>query len=218
MFYTGAYVFPRRFNWIIGCILLGVTFLFSFSGFLLPWDQLSFWAVTTAVNIAASVRELTDLAGITSFFNPGAAVRYVITGGDQVGQETLSRFYVLHVVVLPLVTAILAAVHFWRVRKDGGICRPESTSGKQRFTRREIESSARAEQDDLSMEKPQILTWPTAIWAQAAVALGTLAFVIVLALVWDAPLKEMANPVVPEIRPNRPGFYLEFRSWFPIRR
>jgi quinol-cytochrome oxidoreductase complex cytochrome b subunit len=125
-----------------------------------------------------------------------------------VGQETLSRFYVLHVVVLPLVTAILVAVHFWRVRKDGGICRPKTTSVRQGLKHRETETPAMVEQDDPSTESTEILTWPTAIWAQGAVALGTLAFVIVLALAWDAPLKEMANPVVPENPAKSPWFLL----------
>jgi quinol-cytochrome oxidoreductase complex cytochrome b subunit len=112
VFYTGSYKPPREFNWVIGVGLLTVTFLLSFTGYLLPWDQLSLWAVTVGTN----------MAGYTPVF--GNQVRFVLLGGNEIGSNTLIRWYVLHVLMLPFVIVIFMAVHFWRVRKDGGISGP----------------------------------------------------------------------------------------------
>jgi quinol-cytochrome oxidoreductase complex cytochrome b subunit len=112
VFYTGSYKAPREFNWVIGVCLLLLTLFLSFTGYLLPWDQLAFWAVTVGSNIAAYVPWIGD------------DLRYLMLGGNQVGQMALIRFYVLHIVVLPLVMGVLLGVHFWRIRKDGGLSRP----------------------------------------------------------------------------------------------
>jgi quinol-cytochrome oxidoreductase complex cytochrome b subunit len=107
VFYTGAYKKPREFNWAIGTTLLLITLLLSFTGYLLPWDQLSIWAITVGTNMA----RYAPLAG--------PYTRYLLLGGKVVGASALLRFYVLHVVGLPLVAFLLMVVHFWRVRKDG---------------------------------------------------------------------------------------------------
>jgi quinol-cytochrome oxidoreductase complex cytochrome b subunit len=107
VFYQGSYKPPREFNWAIGSILLVVTLLLSFSGYLLPWDQLAVWAITVGTNMA----KYAPIAG--------PYTRYVMLGGRQVGQGALIRFYVLHVIALPLIGFLLMVVHFWRVRKDG---------------------------------------------------------------------------------------------------
>ena len=98
---------------MIGVILLLATLLLSYTGYLLPWDQLAFWAVTVGTNIASAVPLI------------GQDIRYLLLGGNQVNANALLRFYVLHVVVLPVATALLIAVHFWRIRKDGGLYVPE---------------------------------------------------------------------------------------------
>jgi quinol-cytochrome oxidoreductase complex cytochrome b subunit len=113
VFYTGSYKAPREFNWVIGVCLLLVTLLLSFTGYLLPWDQLAFWAVTVGSNIASYMPWI------------GEKVRFLMLGGNEVGQAALLRFYVLHVAVLPLVAILLVGVHFWRIRKDGGLSRPQ---------------------------------------------------------------------------------------------
>lgn len=112
VFYTGSYKPPREFNWVVGVQLLLLTLGLSFTGYLLPWDQLAFWAITVGTNIAAYA------PGV------GPTFKFILLGGNIVGQNALIRFYVLHVVVLPLAAAILMAVHFWRIRKDGGISQP----------------------------------------------------------------------------------------------
>ncbi len=112
VFYHGAYKPPREFNWVIGVILLTLTLLLSFTGYLLPWDQLALWAVTVGTN----------MMGYTPVF--GRQVRFVLLGGAEISTDTLLRWYVLHVLMLPFVIVIFMAIHFWRVRKDGGISGP----------------------------------------------------------------------------------------------
>jgi len=106
MFYRGAYKAPREFNWIIGVILLVVTLLLSFTGYLLPWDQLAYWAVTVGSEMSAYVPFVGD------------RVQELLLGGPIVGSSTLLRFYVLHVAVLPSVLVMLLMIHLWRWRKD----------------------------------------------------------------------------------------------------
>jgi quinol-cytochrome oxidoreductase complex cytochrome b subunit len=133
VFLTGSYKPPRQFNWVIGVVLLLLTFLLSFSGYLLPWDQLSIWAVTVGTNMARA----TPLLGSEGPFGaqlgmrPDADVRFVLLGGTQVGPPTLLRFYVGHCIFLPLIASIFMVVHFWRIRKDGGISGPDT--GKKSF-------------------------------------------------------------------------------------
>jgi quinol-cytochrome oxidoreductase complex cytochrome b subunit len=112
VFYHGAYKPPREFNWVVGVVLLFLTIMLSFTGYLLPWDQIAYWAITIGSN----------MAGYAPLFNtPG---KLLLLGGIEVGQNTLLRFYVLHIMVFPLLAAIFLAVHFWRTRKDGGISGP----------------------------------------------------------------------------------------------
>jgi len=113
VFYSGAYRPPRQFNWVIGVFLLLITLLLSYTGYLLPWDQLAFWAVTVGSNIAKAVPLM------------GKQIRFLMLGGNEVNANALLRFYVLHCVILPLVAILLVGVHFWRIRKDGGLYVPE---------------------------------------------------------------------------------------------
>ena len=112
VFYHGAYKPPREFNWAIGVLLLFTTIWLSFTGYLLPWDQIAFWAITVGTQMATYAPLLSTESS------------FVLLGGIEVGQETLIRFYVMHVIAFPLVGALLMVVHFWRIRKDGGISGP----------------------------------------------------------------------------------------------
>jgi quinol-cytochrome oxidoreductase complex cytochrome b subunit len=109
VFYTGAYKPPREFNWVIGVVLLLLTLGASFTGYLLPWDQLSYWAITVGTNIAGYAPVIGDQA------------RVILLGGTEVGQNALIRFYGLHLIVIPLALIALISLHVWRVRKDGGL-------------------------------------------------------------------------------------------------
>ncbi|MEZ4647808.1 MAG: cytochrome b N-terminal domain-containing protein [Candidatus Eisenbacteria bacterium] len=120
VFYAGAYRPPREFNWVIGVFLLVLTLFLSFTGYLLPWDQLAYWAVTVGTNMAASAPFLGHL-GPFSVVDAGGDARAILLGGEVVGADALIRFYVLHCVVIPVVMPLLMAIHFYRVRKDGGV-------------------------------------------------------------------------------------------------
>jgi quinol-cytochrome oxidoreductase complex cytochrome b subunit len=109
VFYRGGYKPHHEFNWVVGIVLLLLTLFLSYTGYLLPWDQLAFWAVTVGTNIFAAAPVI------------GNEVRFVALGGHIVGENTLLRFYVLHVFILPLLAFVFIGVHFWRVRKDGGL-------------------------------------------------------------------------------------------------
>jgi menaquinol-cytochrome c reductase cytochrome b subunit len=106
VFYRGAYKPPREFNWVLGVILLVLTLLLSFTGYLLPWDQLAYWAVTVGTSMAGYVPLIGD------------SVKQILLGGPTVGSATLLRFYVLHIAVLPLLLTGVLAFHLWRWRKD----------------------------------------------------------------------------------------------------
>jgi quinol-cytochrome oxidoreductase complex cytochrome b subunit len=122
VFLTGAYKPPRRFNWVIGVCLLVITMLLSFTGYLLPWDQRSMWAVTVGANMAAAAplvgSEGPGAPGV-EIVHRGCDLRSLLLGGQAVGPNALVRFYALHCFVLPVLCAVLMAVHYWRVRKDG---------------------------------------------------------------------------------------------------
>ena len=132
VFLTGSYKPPREFNWNVGVILLVLTLLLSFTGYLLPWDQLAVWAITVGSNMARATPFLGHEgpgAALLSFgglnlVHAGDDARFGLLGGRFVGEAALLRFYVLHCVGLPLAAATLMAIHFWRVRKDGGISGP----------------------------------------------------------------------------------------------
>src|ERR1700723_3059305 len=126
VFMTGSYKAPREFNWVIGVNLLVMTLMLSFTGYLLPWDQLSIWAVTVGTNMGRATPlvghegPFADLMGVDARYD----ARALLTAGRLISPATLLRFYVLHCIFIPLIAAVLMIVHFWRVRKDGGISGP----------------------------------------------------------------------------------------------
>lgn len=120
VFYRGGYRPPHEFNWVVGVVLLLVTLFLSYTGYLLPWDQLAFWAITVGSNIISAMPLL------------GRETRFLLLGGNLVGENALLRFYVLHCVILPLAAAVLIAVHFWRVQKDGGLTVREEDGGEEK--------------------------------------------------------------------------------------
>src|SRR5512136_2375847 len=119
VFYTAAYKPPREFNWVLGVMLFLLTLALSFTGYLLPWDQLAFWAITVGTSIAGYAPVI------------GQKLKFLFLGGHVVGESALIRFYVLHVILLPLVAIVFIAVHVWRVRKDGGLARPDEPQTTQ---------------------------------------------------------------------------------------
>ena len=126
VYLTGSYKKPREFNWCVGVILLVLTQLLSFTGYLLPDDQLGFWAVTVGTNMAraspmlGSEGPLGPEMGMTPFND----VRFALLGGSIVDSNALLRAYIWHCVAIPVLVSTFLVVHFWRVRKDGGISGP----------------------------------------------------------------------------------------------
>lgn len=121
VFFTGSYKPPREFNWVVGVILLSTTLVLSWTGYLLPWDQLALWAVTVGSKMAEAAPFIGKAGpfGAELGMNATNDISFALLGGTVVGQSALLRFYVLHCLALPLVTALFIAVHFWRIRKDG---------------------------------------------------------------------------------------------------
>jgi quinol-cytochrome oxidoreductase complex cytochrome b subunit len=216
VFYTGSYRKPREFNWLLGMTLLVLTLGLSFTGYLLPWDQLGYWATVIGSNIAGSPREVTDVLGITPYFDPGAVIRQVLLGSNSIGEEALIRFYLLHVIVLPLALGAIVSVHFWRIRKDGGLSRPEhadppppeqevfrpnKTYGLMALVKGKTPAVDREPENTLP-------SWPYLLLAELAVLMLAVAVSMVLAYHFDAPLKEPANPAVPENPAKAPWYFL----------
>jgi quinol-cytochrome oxidoreductase complex cytochrome b subunit len=226
VFYAGAYRKPREFNWLLGMALFVVTLGLSFTGYLLPWDQLAFWAITVGANIAASPRELTDALGMTAWFDPGGFIKEVLLGASTVGPEALLRFYVLHVMVLPLALAGILGLHFWRIRKDGGLARPgvapthagkgASAAGAAPVAAAQAPSKTYGLMAVVKDRKPAtnldpadtVPSWPYLFRAELLLVVGTVLACLLLGLAFDAPLKELANPSVPENPAKAPWYFL----------
>jgi cytochrome b6 len=123
VFYRGGYRPPHEFNWAVGVVLLLITLFLSYTGYLLPWDQLAFWAITVGTNIIKAMPFV------------GERLRFLLLGGHLVSENALLRFYVLHCVILPLAAFLFIAVHFWRIQKDGGLTVREKLREAQRQER-----------------------------------------------------------------------------------
>lgn len=115
IFLMGSYQ-RRRLNWVYGLILLLLVLFANFTGYLLPWDQISYWAVKVGAN----------LAGYFPLIGP--TLQTFLLGGMQVGPETLVRSFALHVGILPFLFLIFTSLHLWRIRKDGGLALPEQVT------------------------------------------------------------------------------------------
>lgn len=217
VFYTGSYKGTRRFNWVIGIILMVLTLLLSFTGYLLPWDQLAFWAITVGSEIAGYAP---SIPGLEYNIN-----RLMLIASTTVGQDALIRFYVLHVAVLPLFMGILIGAHFWRIRKDGGLSRPADSSFPEPL--RIIQRSDTKEVFAPGVHKTYglmelvrgtcptvdrgpynyLFTWPHLLRAEMVAFMFTLALVMGLSFI-DAPLEEPANPSKPPNPSKAPWYFL----------
>jgi quinol-cytochrome oxidoreductase complex cytochrome b subunit len=159
VFFSGAFQGKRQFNWVLGVILLLLVIFSNFTGYLLPWDQLSYWAVT----VSTSMLDYLPLVG--SF------IKGLMIGGDEIGTPTIIIFYNFHTGILPILIIIVMAFHFWRVRKAGGVIIP---------------------QDDNNDE--YIPTVPNLVAKEFVVMLILISFILVLSILFDAPLLDKANP------------------------
>jgi quinol-cytochrome oxidoreductase complex cytochrome b subunit len=207
VFYTGAYKRPREFNWVIGVGLFLLTLGLSFTGYLLPWDQLAFWAITVGTNIASYAPYV------------GLKLKYLMLGGNVVGQEALIRFYALHVIVLPGIAGLLLAVHLWRVRKDGGLSRPdEPDESVEQFALAQVPTNRSYGLMELARvgttpqvganPEDQVFSWPHLVFRELLLFLLVVAVTLFLAIFWNAPLEELANPIHPPNPAKAPWYFL----------
>ena len=206
VFYTAAYKPPREFNWVVGIGLFLVTLGLSFTGYLLPWDQLAYWAITVG----------TSIAGYAPVIGP--KLQYLLLGGHTVGQESLTRFYALHVIVLPSVALVMISVHLFRVRKDGGLARPdEPATTVQQLEVSQLPTNksyglmelARGTTPQVGLNPAdEVFSWPNLVFRELLLFLATVAVVLFLAIFWNAPLEELANPIHPPNPAKAPWYFL----------
>ncbi len=215
VFLTGAYKNgigqgqKREWNWVFGVVMLLLTLFLSFTGYLLPWDQLAYWAVTVGTNIASSVPLV------------GASIRELLLGGRTIDQATLIRFYVLHVLVLPGALGALFAYHMWRIRKDGGLASADrvallprpveeppvptktySLLGLARGTAPAIRATSTIAEGETVNSVPDLVRRAT------LVVLATVAVVSILPLLVTSPLEAPANPLVTPNPAKAPWYFL----------
>ncbi|MFC1829977.1 cytochrome b N-terminal domain-containing protein [Thermodesulfobacteriota bacterium] len=178
VFFTGAFHPPRQFNWIIGLGLFTTILLSNFTGYLMPWDQLAFWAVTISTG--------------TLEYIPGAGewLQRLILGGTEVGTATLSNFYAIHTVILPAFLIFLMPFHFWRIRKAGGLVIPRTPN------------------ENAEIRSGRVDVIPSLIVRELVVALVLLAFILVFSILFNAPLEGKANPGLSPNPTKAPWYFM----------
>jgi len=177
VFVTGSYKQPRSFNWTVGVVLLLITWLFSYSGYLLPWDQLAYWAVTIGTSMADAVPRI------------GPQIMQLLLGGPEVGQLGLLRFYMIHVILLPVALAVMFGVHYYKVVRQG-ISLPPAVE-------------AEGKKDERVPFLPTLLIRDV-LW----VALFTLIMVVAVITFFSAPLEDHANPFMTPLHSTAPWYFL----------
>jgi len=185
-FITGSYKFPRQFTWATGVILLGVTLILSFSGYLLPWDQLSLWAVT----IGASMAEAAPPEVV------GTNLNLLVRGAPEFGAGGLLRFYLLHIIALPLAGILALGVHYYKVILHGHSLPPGAENAGE-DTARKVPMNVR------TYFMPTILT--RELWY---VSVFTFLLVAYSAFVFHAPLEPHADPLVTPLHITSPWYFL----------
>jgi quinol-cytochrome oxidoreductase complex cytochrome b subunit len=178
VFFTGGFRSPREFNWLVGLALLLLTVAANFTGYLLPWDQLAYWAVTVGTGLIEYVPLV------------GKWVQVVILGGPEVGAATLLNFYGLHIALIPIALLWLMSLHFWRVRKDGGVVIP------------------RAPGEAVDSKPNRVVTIPNLVLRELVVALVMLALLLLWSMAVNAPLEELANPQVSPNPAKAPWYFM----------
>ena len=221
VYYTASYREPREFNWVLGVFLFLFTLFLSLTGYLLPWDQLAYWAITIVSN----------LIGVVPLV--GKKLRYMVLGGTIVGQNALIRFYVMHVIVLPFLAVLLILVHFWRIRKDGGLARPDEAAGEGGKWQEGGEGQEGEQGKDLKSyglmnlvegktpyvgQDPDrmVTSWPHLLMRELNLFLLVTIVIMCMSILFDAPLEEMANSAVTPNPAKAPWYFVglqELLSW-----
>ena len=185
-FFTGSYKKPRQFTWVTGVILLICTMFLSFSGYLLPWDQLALWAVT----IGASMIEATPPEIV------GTNLNLLLRGGPEIGANGLLRFYLLHVLAVPALLFIFTGVHYYKVIVHAHSLPPrEENIGE--------DTAKRVPLDRRVYFIPDILT-SEVMW----IAVTTLVLVVLVTWFYHAPLENHADPQITPLGTTAPWYFL----------
>jgi ubiquinol-cytochrome c reductase cytochrome b subunit len=185
-FITASYKPPRQFIWVTGVILLLVTLVLSFSGYLLPWDQLAYWAVTIGSSMADATPGLGD------------AINKLLRGAVDVGGQTLLRFYLLHVFLLPGVALLLISVHYYAVRKQ------EISPIHELF-------------DNMPPTRRKIPFLPDQVYFEvAAIAALTFGLIFINQFFWNATLEGHANPFVTPQHTKAPWYFLWLQGMLKV--
>ena len=226
VFYTASYKKPREFNWMVGMVLFVLTLALAFTGYILPWDQLAYWALTIGANIAGSPNELASGMDLPKTYFFGDVVKELLLGSAEPGQHSLIRFYTLHCVFLPVLAAIALAIHLWRIRKDGGLARPEGTptpagSGASSMSPTAVQPEEAPcktyglmcvvrDRSPHTGADPDVTvpSWPYLLRAELLVFMVVMLVCVALGYFFDAPLRELANPALPENPAKAPWYFL----------
>jgi quinol-cytochrome oxidoreductase complex cytochrome b subunit len=182
VFFSSAFHGPRQFNWIIGITMFATVLIANFTGYLLPWDQLAYWAVTVSTGM------LEFLPWI------GYAIQNMIRDGVEIGPRTLRFFFAVHTAIVPVVLISLMGFHFWRIRKAGGVVIPKQT----------VESS--------EPHPVRIPTIPNLLLREFVVASSLVAAVMMWSVFFDAPLADPANPGLSPNPTKAPWYFGGFQE------
>jgi quinol-cytochrome oxidoreductase complex cytochrome b subunit len=164
VFFTGAFHPPRQFTWIIGLGLFGLVLTANFTGYLLPYDQLAYWAVTVSTGMLGYIPVI------------GSLLQEIIRGGNEIGPATLKMFFAIHTAIVPVGLIILMAFHFWRIRKSDGLVIP------------------RVPEEQIEEKPIRVSTMPHLLLRELVVALVLVAVVLLVSVSFDVPLGDSANP------------------------
>lgn len=187
VYLTGSFKHPRTFTWVTGVVLLITTLALSYSGYLLPWDQLAYWAVTIGTSMAKSAPPKETV---------GVASNLLLRGGDTIAQNGLLRFYLLHIILLPLVAIVFISVHYYRVSRLHSISLP---AGEEESPDPAVRKAAKERIDLL----PELLT-KELMWT----ALATFALVAFSVYVFHAPLEHHSDPFRTPLHTTAPWYFL----------
>jgi quinol-cytochrome oxidoreductase complex cytochrome b subunit len=182
VYLTGGYHAPRQFNWVVGLVLLLFILVGNFTGYLLPWDQLSYWAITISTAMLAYVPQV------------GERLQQLARGGPEISSATLIGFYTLHTTVVPAVLIAVSALHFWRVRKARGVVIP------------------RRPDEAVEDKPVSVLFLPNLLTREVAAACALVAVVVLVSVLCNAPLGAEANPGMSPNPAKAPWYFLGFQE------
>ena len=194
VFSWGAYKYPREINWILGVGLLLLVMGFSFTGYLLPWDQKAYWATAVGANIA----------GTTPFI--GDKLAALLRGGTELGAATLARFYAFHVLWLPVFLGTLVLLHLALVVRQGIAARPAALEKGAPPKTSDPRYPQYYQASYAASKRGNVRFWPDVIGKDAIVALAVVSGIVLLAATVGAPLEPPADPIDTSYVP-RPEWY-----------